>query len=252
MAEELVPFDSYEIAKVDPNALVESIKANLGGQQLTERDLDVVKMPSGGGLFFEVPDLEDTRAEKQLEGVIVHHKLVRAFWKESLDDGGGNPPDCHSPDSVWGFGDPGDSLRAEGKGCEECPMSQFGSAEDGRGQACKQSHLLFLASAEDLLPLVVRLSPTSLQPAKKFLLRLSSKAVPYYSVVVRIGLEKATNQDNVDYAKATFSVAKRLTPEEAQRVKAFGDALRPVFEKAAAAEAASGGGSEPAGAAAEA
>jgi hypothetical protein len=237
---ELVPFDKYEIAQADPHAVIEAVQANLGGQKLSPNDLDVVKMPSGGGLFWEVPDLEDTKAEKALEGVIVHHNLTRAYWKDDLDDaGGGQPPDCFSPDSVWGFGDPGDGLRAEGKGCEDCPMSQFGTADDGdgRGQACKQSHLLFLVTPGDMLPIVVRLAPTSLKPTKKFLLRLSSKAVPYYAVVARIGLEKKTSAGGQDYAAATFSVAKRLGADDASRVKAFGDALRPVFEQTAAQEA---------------
>lgn len=245
---DLVPFADYEIAKADPAAVLEAVQANLGGQKLSPNDLDVVKMPSGGGLFWEVPDLEETKAEKALEGVIVHHNLTRAYWKQDLDDGGGQPPDCFSPDNTWGFGDPGDELRAQGKGCDLCPMSQFGTADDGegRGQACKQSHLLFLATPEDMLPIVVRLAPTSLGPTKKFLLRLSSKAVPYYAVVVQIGLEKATSQGGQDYAKATFKVAKRLPGEEAARVKAFGDALRPVFEQTAAQEA--GAPAEPAAA----
>lgn len=245
MGEELVPFEKYEIGQVDPQRLIESLTANLGGQKLSEQDLDIVKMPSGGGLFWEVPDLEETKAEKVLQGVIVHHKLVRAYWKEDIDEGGGGQaPDCFSPDNVWGFGDPGDGLRSQGKGCEDCPMSQFGSAEEGGGQACKQSHLLFLAKPEDLLPIAVRLAPTSLQNAKKFLLRLSSKAVPYYAVVVNVGLEKATSAGGQDYAKATFSVAKRLSDEEAGKVKAFGDALRPTFERAAAAEAAADRGGD--------
>lgn len=239
---ELVPFERYEIAGVDPQQLIQTIQANLGGQKLTERDLDVVKMPSGGGVFWEVPDLDGTTAASKLTGVVVHHNIVRAFWKESLDDsGGGTPPDCHSPDNTWGYGEPGDGLRAQSKGCDDCPMSQFGSDEKGRGQACKQSHLLFLVRPEELLPTVVKLSPTSLQAARKFLLRLSSKAVPYYSVLVEIGLEKDKNAEGTEYAKATFRSAGRLAPEEAQRVKTFGDALRPVFERAAAAEAADPG-----------
>lgn len=238
---DLVPFERFEIAGVDAGELIETVRANLGGQELKPSDLDVVKMPSGGGLFFEVPDLEDVKAEKTLNGVIIHHNLVRAFWKEDLDEsGGGTPPDCSSPDSVWGYGEPGDGLRAQSppKGCDDCPMAVFGSAEDGRGQACKQSHLLFLVRPDELLPTVVRLAPTSLQPAKQFLLRLSSKAVPYYGVQVEIGLEKATSAGGQDYAKATFKVTSRLDPEERQKVKTFGDAMRPIFDRAAAAMAA--------------
>lgn len=240
----LVPFEKYELAQHDPAQVIEVVQANLGGQQMTERDLDVVKMPSGGSLFFEVPGLDGTQPEKTLQGVIVHQNIVRAFWKESIDEGGaGKPPDCHSPDAVWGFGDPGDGLRAQSppKGCDDCPMSQFGSAEDGRGQACTQSHLLFLVRHEELLPMVVRLSPMSLAPAKKFLGRLSSKVIPYYGVVVEIGLEPAKNAEGTDYARATFRAAAVLEQGERERVKKFGDSLRPIFERTTAAMAAEGG-----------
>jgi hypothetical protein len=238
MATDLVPFESYEIAGVDARQLIEAISANLGGQKLSERDLDVVKMPTGGSTFWEVPDLEGVKPEPVIRGVLVHHKLIRAFWKESLDEGqGGQPPDCHSPDSEWGYGDPGDALRAESKGCDDCPMSQFGSDEKGRGQACTQSHLMFLVKPEELLPVVVRLSPMSLQIARKFMSRLSSKAVPYWSVVVEIGLEQAQNATGDKYAKATFKVTERLQPEQAAKVKELGDTLRPLFDQAAAAQA---------------
>lgn len=243
MGTDIVPFQQYEIGQVDPAKLLEAVEANLGGQKLSENDLDVVKLPSGGGMFFEVPDLEDAKAEKTLTGVIVAHKAVRAFWRESIGSGGGGqPPDCYSPDNTWGFGDPGDGLRARGQGCEDCPMAQFGTATNddgspGRGQACKQSHLLFLVRPEDMLPLVLRLPPTSLQPTKKFLMRLSGKAVPYYAVVVEIGLDKKSNADNTDYAQATFKMVARLGEEEAGKVKAFGDSLRPLFERTAAAQA---------------
>lgn len=251
---DLVPFESYAIAGQDPRELLAAVQANLGGQKLTERDLDTIKMPSGGSMFFEVPDLEEARAEKTLTGVLVHHKLVRAYWRSGIDEGGGGtPPDCHSPggdadDVMWGFGSPGDERRADGLGCEGCPMAEFGTAtKDGkaaRGQACGAYHLLFLAGAEDLLPVVVRMSPASLEPTKKFLLRLASKAVPYYSVVVEIGLKPAKSADGVDYAQATLRVAKRLGPDDAAKVKAIGDVFGPLFDRMAAAQAQAGRASD--------
>lgn len=240
MGTDLVPFEKYEIAGIQPQALIEAVEANLGGQKLSPQDLDTIKMPSGGGTFWAVPDLEGERPEKTIQGVIVMHQGVRAFWKTSIDDGGGGtPPDCHSPDLEWGYGDPGDGLRSQGRGCESCPMAQFGTADggEGPGQACTQSHLLFLIQPEDMLPVVVRLSPTSLKPARQFLMRLSSKAVPYYRVVVELGLEPARSQGGQDYAKATFKVVGRLNPEEGKRVKDLGDAFAPLFQQAAAEQA---------------
>lgn len=245
---DLVPFGQFAIAEHDPRALLAAVQANLGGQKLTERDLDTIKMPTGGNLFFSVPGLEDDTAEKTVRGVIVHHKLVRAYWTTSIDDGGGSvPPDCHSPgvDSqgvMYGFGTPGDERRAAGNGCEGCPHAEFGTAKrkgkPTKGQACGAYHLLFVAGPTDLLPVIVRVSPGSLENAKKFLLRLASKMVPYYGVQVEIGLEKATEQETgIDYAKATFRVLRMLEVAEREKVKAIGDVFGPLFDRMAAAQA---------------
>ena len=125
-------------------------------------------------------------------------------------------------------------------------VSQFGSLDEGDDdelrQACKQNRQLFLLDPEDMMPKVVQLPPTSLKPAKQFLTRLISKAAPYWSVVVEIGLEKATSNGGQDYAKATFKVVKRLDKPTADKVKAYSDALAPVLERVAVVDSASSGG----------
>lgn len=248
MSTDLVPFKDYAIAQVDQERLRETIQANLGGAQLTEFDLDRIKIPSGGGSAWEVPMLDGTDTAKEIVGVIAHHKTVRSYWKVSLDEsGGGTPPDCSSPDNVWGYGDPGDQLRANGTTCADCPMAQFGSDERGRGQACKESHLLFLLPPGELLPWVVSLPPTSLGNCKKFLARLTSKAVPFYSVMVALSLEKVKGQGVPDYAVAQMKMVERLSPEDTDRVKKLGVDYRQVFERVTVQDAGeAGAGREPA------
>lgn len=244
---DIVKFEKYTLAQADTGVLNEVLDANLAGQEMGAGDLDRVKIPSGGQTVFEVPTLEGTDAAKTIQGVIVHHSLQRVYWKDSLDEtGGGQPPDCQSPDNTWGYGQPGDELRAKGRGCGDCPYSNFGSADDGegRGQACKQVHLLFVVTKDELLPFVISLPPTSLKPAKSYLWKLSSRLVPFYGVVTEIGLVKDSNQDGTEYAKATFSAVHRLTDEERARIKEYADKLAPVFSATRAFDenAASGDG----------
>jgi hypothetical protein len=43
---------------------------------------------------------------------------------------------------------------------------------------------------------------------------LLSKKRAYWSVVSRVGLERASNVDGIDFAKMTFALDLRLTPQE--------------------------------------
>lgn len=224
---------TYLAIQQDAAELTEMFEANLGGEELSAFDLTQIKIPTGGGKKWIVPDLEGDKLEEKISGVIVANRLTRSYWKSTDPDD--SPPDCSSPDAKVGFGDPGDALRAEGKGCADCPLSKFGSRDENdeteMRQACKQNRQLFLLDPEEMLPKVVSLPPTSLKNAKAFLQQLTSKAVPYWGVVVEIGLEPATSGGGQSYSKATFKVVKKLDVETRVRVKQYADALAPVIEQ---------------------
>jgi hypothetical protein len=231
---ELVPFESYAIAQVELPDLLETIQSNVGDAQIGERQLDRVKMPSGGSVTWSVPTLEGDVDTKELVGVVVFSKLVRAYWQTSYDDGGGDDiPDCASNDSAQAF-PPGEFVPPAtehtngGYACQTCALAKFGSAEDGRGQACQQKRLLFMLTEKDVLPIVVALSPTSLKPAADFMLRLTRAGVPYWKVGTRVTLEKYT--DPKPHARAVFTKAFDLGADEIANVKAYRDALLPAFQ----------------------
>ena len=66
-----------------------------------------IKIPSGGGLAFELPGEDDDEPDlvKEIEGVIVFHHPVNAYWAEAYT-GQNNPPDCASTDGRYGKGEP--------------------------------------------------------------------------------------------------------------------------------------------------
>jgi len=211
--------------------LVQSaIAENVGVGGITEFDFDRIKIPSGGGLAFNVTTLQGEESEKTVTGVIVLARDSRAYWEKSLEEGGGNqPPDCHSNDGIVGIGTPGGD-------CVKCPLAQFGSdtkvvsgaTVKGRGQACKAIRQLFLLRGDSLLPMVLPLPPTSLKAAKQYMLRLAGQGVPYWAAVTKVGLEAATNAGGIKYAKATFSFAGLLSEEQKAKAKAYSDMLKPL------------------------
>lgn len=204
-------------------AISEIISENLGELGITQFDLDRVKFPTGGNTMWTIPSLDEDKTEKELRGIIVYWKDVRAYWTE-LFSGEGNPPDCRSDDSIVGYGNPGGV-------CGKCPLSQFGSAPNGKGQACKQIRLLFLLREGDMLPLVIALPPTSINNVKKYFLRLASKSIPYWGVITTLTLEKTKNANGIPYAKVVPVLDSVLDEETKARVKAYAETIRPTLKK---------------------
>lgn len=217
-AAEIVPVSDYAMVKMGPEKLTAIMKQNMGPSGVSDRDLDSITMPSGGGTHWSVPGLEGDEPAKEIVGVVVAFRDGRVYWKEALDVAGALPPDCSSEDGIKGIGSPGGE-------CESCPMAQFGSAIKGKGQACNSKRKLFVVRPNTFVPIIVSLPPTSLAPARKFFLRLASEGLAFYSVVVRIGLEEDKNADGIKYSKATFTVAAKLSEEEQTVFKEMGIAI---------------------------
>jgi hypothetical protein len=220
----------FPALRSDPAKLLDVIRENLGGEKITDRDLDRVKMPAGGGQMWEVPSLDGVEGAKTIAGVIVAHRVVRAYWPNPEVTGA--PPQCTSPNAEDGYGDPGDRLGNEGA-CLTCAFAQFGSdpREGSNAQACKQMRQIFLLTVDGLLPKAITLAPTSLKAAREYLLRLSSFGVGYWERQTIIGLEVRESNGN-KFSVATFKVGEPLDPAEADAVRAYGEALKPVLDAA--------------------
>ena len=75
--------------------LKEAVAEELDG--LGTLPFERAKIPSGGGLAFELPgETEDEPVmSTDLTGVLIHHHPVNAYWKEEYA-GGNVQPDCSS------------------------------------------------------------------------------------------------------------------------------------------------------------
>ena len=80
-----------------------------------------VKIPSGGGVMFEIPgeNPEEPDTVKTFSAVILYQHSLNAYYQSEYQ-GGSNPPDCGSFDGHHGEGNPGGS-------CDSCPLNQYGS-----------------------------------------------------------------------------------------------------------------------------
>lgn len=244
-AGELVAVKDYAMMRQEPAGLLELLHENVGVGGLSEFDLERVKVPTGGGTNWEVPNLEGTPTmETTLDGIVVYHRDPRAYWQIPFDQsGGGSPPDCSSAYGDVGIGTPGGE-------CAPCPMAQFGSKpmpgdKESRGQACKAMKLIFLLRPDALLPTAIFLPPTSIRPFRSYLLGLVNKSLPYWGAATSLALTKSRNNDGIEYAQVQPRLAGTLDAKDAARIKEYADALRgsldtiTIHEEDAADESAS-------------
>lgn len=126
-------------------------------------DLTNWKLTSEGAFFSD----GQGQAPTSLDGHIVATQATRAYWAGKFGQAGDVLPNCSSNDAVNGVGDfgPGSEQNPSGK-CQQCPMSAFGTSDEGtgRGQACRANTLVYLLPDEPagaILPDVVWAPATS-------------------------------------------------------------------------------------------
>lgn len=198
---------------------------------------DRIKIPSGGGTTWEVPDEDGNMTEtKEVIGVIIDHHPVNAYWKEKFT-GENNPPDCSAMDGKIGT----DSNRLQ-ISCATCPMNQFGSDPDGgKGKACKNLQRVYLIRSGEIFPLLLALPPSSLENFRNYARRLTGKMKAFTSVLTRITLEKDKSDGGIVYSKAVFSRVEDLSREQAGQMTAHAKILKPYLRQIALTEDEVGG-----------
>jgi hypothetical protein len=219
----------FVIFQTPVSEIKNAVAANLGDGNINTWDFERIKIPAGGGTAWTIQNLDGEEMVKEISGIIVAWRDTRAYWSVPMEQSDGNmPPDCCSLDARTGTGKPGGD-------CRKCPFAQFGSDPRGGGQACKLVRQLFFIREDNLLPEIVNLPPSSVKPARQYFMRLASKAVPCYSLITKIALEKTKNTQGIVYSRATFTSGGRLTPEQAARVKEYSAMLQPFLESAPSA-----------------
>jgi hypothetical protein len=218
----LKKIETYMALQSDATNVLQTIRENIGNDRITDRDLDRIVVPLGGGLNWTVPTLEGEDSEKSLDGIIVHWTAPRAYWATGMDVGGNTPPDCSSHDGDVGYGQPGGD-------CFTCPLNQWASAEGGGGKACKEKRMLFLLRASDLLPIVIQAPSTSIQPIKKYLLRLASQGLPYWSVLTSLSLEKGSNSAGIAFSRIAPKSAGPIPEEQRGMLAEYVQAIKPII-----------------------
>lgn len=201
-------------------ALNEAMKSDCQGMEFS---FDKIKLPTGGGLAFEVPSIEQEEPEmkKEIKGVILFHHTANSYYKEKFN-GQNNPPECFSTDGIAGHGIPG------GK-CADCPFNKFGSGEN-QSKACKNKRMIYLLMEGEMFPYMLNLPTGSLHQFSQYVKGNLSKGRKLSRIVTKITLKKVANKTGIAYSQAVFSMDRALTDEEVKAIEPMIDIVKTYAE----------------------
>jgi hypothetical protein len=253
MPNDLVTTNSGLPAIPEPAELKEIFDNNLDGVTFS---FETVKVPSGDSAAFKiVNDAGEQDIAKDITGVVLDHYPTRAYWPEKFS-GGNSPPTCSSLDAKVGSLPRND--RGEFGACHDCKFSQFGSAEDGRQQACKFMHRVFIlrAGSESIFPVMLSLPPSSTGKYdgsfSTYAIKLSGRMKKIPDVISKVKLITDKSKDGITYSKVVFYYEGDVPPEERTKIEFLRANLksamrqRPMEEEVVAEKpATSGAGTDP-------
>ncbi len=220
MENEIVKRENQFVANADAVDLQEEMQ----GLNIT---FDRIKVPSGGGLAFEVPgeNPDEPDLQKEFDAVILLHHPVLSYYKEKFT-GGNEAPDCSSMDGICGV----ERETGEIKQCKDCPMNVFGSGENG-GKACKVKRRIFILRAGEAFPTILTLPTASIGDFSKYIMRLLSKGKKSNQVVTKFSLKKDSNKTGITFSKVVLSVARDLNESELENISKMTEQVKSIAKQ---------------------
>lgn len=198
-----------------------------------------IKIPSGGGLAYEVQgdDESDAEYQKEIIAAIVFTHRLNGYWPGAYgsgDDNSNKIPVCSSIDGKNGLNIETGEIRP----CATCPLNQYGTATDhkgnqAKGKACKNMRRLYFLMNGDPNIYLLTVPPTSIKDVNKQLAKILTGGVPYTSLAVKLTLEKAQNANGVAYSKVVINKSGLLPKAIAEAVKVLRQELKAQYKNTA-------------------
>lgn len=221
---EVAATEKFNLVTMAESGLSEAIAEEMDG--LGTIPYDKVKIPSGGGLAFEIPGEteDDPQTATELVGVILFHHALNGYWKDEFN-GSNDKPDCSSFDGKTGV----DAETGECKKCGDCEFNQFGTARNGSGKACKNMHRIYFLQEDNPVPLIVTLPPTSIKSMRDYISkRILLRGMRCYSAVTKITLKKDKNAAGIAYSKAVFTFVSKLDPQQIIAAESMANEMKKI------------------------
>lgn len=190
------------------NSLAETIENNMGGEDLSVREMFLaVPNPSGGAEQWTIKTPFGTKTIDKIEGIILHIGFERSYFSKPFRAGSAEPPDCSSNDGREGRGTPGGN-------CGECSMAEFGPNKEA--PACKERRPIYLLAPEinPSMPVVINVLGTSARTLRKFRAQMTQGDIKLQQALVKLTLRSETTQNDQPASVIQFEAIKDLRSED--------------------------------------
>ena len=167
---------------------------------------DSARLPSGGGSYISIRgknfSFQGAALEDPLKVVVVDYGFENALYEGKWDPENPSPPVCFAvAKTADGLAPHESSPKPQADSCKDCPHNQFGTADTGKGKACKNSLRLALLSTitkkfdaayvEKTDAALMRLPPTSTKHFRGYLKKITEGLqLPLFSVVTEPGFDE--------------------------------------------------------------
>ena len=182
-----------------------------------------VKVPSGGGKYFNVGD--DAPPAQSIEGVIMAAQYCNAYWDKPMGEGDAAPT-CESKDGMsgWYLMD-GEMME---RSCRTCPFNKMGSAGAGKkSKACKNIVRMMMLTDSYALPVEIKVPTMSVNNFSRY---MASEVIPrrlkVWQVTTKLSLKEAVNSSGIKYSQIVFECTGRVDDGQ---IMALREAVQPMM-----------------------
>ncbi len=211
----------WAVAQYLPEEIRELLDVE-GGEPFGPRDLEIIKIPSGGATIWDIPTLEGRDGAKSFDAVILYYHNSRKCWTAPYGQGVPGPPDCESFDGLTGVGSPGG-------GCQGCVYNRRRQSRDD--VVCAPRKNVFLLMSELALPVLIDLPVTSLAPWDKYIRELRNRMQLPWRVITKFELTSARAlTGNEPYAKLELSKVANIPKEQQMMINDYREAFKATIE----------------------
>ena len=222
------------LTEYDPDELAKYAKDMIGNDQSSVLRVSI----RGGKLKVGDTEMKDNR----MSVVILDAAYENAYYGGAYDPDHIAPPKCYALGRDWNSLRPAETAdEPQHDDCAGCKWNAFGSADKGKGKACKNQRRLAVISADGLSTQTALVAPVAtfkLPPTSTKNFKSYGEAVwnlfkrPLFGVVTEVVVEK----DKTDtYAVVKFDTGDPVDPALfaalKQRRDMLGDALLAPYQK---------------------
>lgn len=211
----LAVFEQQGVELAEVAAAVAEASGNRG---MTVRDFERIGLPGGKSKSFQIGEEE----QGEVIGAVLLDADIRVYFSQPYGGKVAAPPDCFSTDAETGIGNPGGS-------CETCPMNQWGTKVDekgqtGKGKACAERRMLALFTPDCALPRTLSAPPSSLRHLRADFFRVAGKGIRPSLCLWSFTL---TTEENGGFAHPVIhaKMVRKLSEGELALIETYRDAL---------------------------